>query len=321
MRKAIGTIGMAVAIASVVTACTGDLGPVLPEFKQPSRALACGGGGTNAASPTDSMIAGGLRMGEVAAGAPGTAPVNPVVSALSSASCCGGVEAASPTDSTLVASVVQQAPVASDAHRVGIRVALSDSWSCCFDSNYEAEGCNGAECHNGGWIGNPNCDPHDCNNYIGGCNSGGGGGGYTPTAHYDTVETIGIAESDADPNINAPEPVNVAGFVLPKTYHKDVFAIDFTDQNNDLHIFTVYDGFFTRTGGRAVDNDYAGWQTNYFLATYASINPSVPNERLLWANRIPVESRIPLAGRNSTSQIFFQYNKVYGKFIRYLGTW
>jgi Peptidase M15 len=57
-----------------------------------------------------------------------------------------------------------------------------------------SEYCNGPECRDGGWIGNPNCDPWDCNNWIGGCQpQGGGGGGGPPQGCGDQRDAI-IAE-------------------------------------------------------------------------------------------------------------------------------
>lgn len=54
---------------------------------------------------------------------------------------------------------------------------------CCFFRAYDAVGCDGEECHDGGWIGNENCDPHNCENWGVGCSGGSppvGGSGNTP---------------------------------------------------------------------------------------------------------------------------------------------
>jgi hypothetical protein len=60
----------------------------------------------------------------------------------------------------------------------------------CFMTDYTGDYCNGEECRNGGWIGNLNCDPHDCRNRIGNYDyedclddeGGGSGGGGSPPA-------------------------------------------------------------------------------------------------------------------------------------------
>lgn len=54
----------------------------------------------------------------------------------------------------------------------GTKVQLFDyvgREGCCPDSTYEGDNCNGEECRDGGWIGNMECDPFDCNNWMVGC--------------------------------------------------------------------------------------------------------------------------------------------------------
>lgn len=62
--------------------------------------------------------------------------------------------------------------------------------------NSSSEYCNGPECRDGGWIGNPDCDPWDCNNWIGGCpGGGGGGGGGTPPDSVSYAEVVAYTDS------------------------------------------------------------------------------------------------------------------------------
>ncbi len=86
---------------------------------------------------------------------------------------------------------------------------------CCFFYNYEATGCNGEECRDGGWIGNDRCDPFDCQNWSVGCSDpgGGGGGGPLPQWHEDTM-TVDVGTESGEELGAAYEPVNDQGFYL-----------------------------------------------------------------------------------------------------------
>jgi RHS repeat-associated protein len=91
------------------------------------------------------------------------------------------------------------------------------------------------------------------------------------------------------------------------------FHLDFTDQDNNLHIFKLLDARFKRISSTRYDKNGA-------YATYAiegwEEQDSWNNELLLWVNIIPIRSRLLGSGIQwATQSTFVQYGKAGGMFI------
>jgi RHS repeat-associated protein len=103
-------------------------------------------------------------------------------------------------------------------------------------------------------------------------------------------------------------------YVAPDLYTKPKFILNFTDQHDDLHQFTLLDATFIKVrtykrGPQGVDAVYnlVGWEEQF---------PTIPGEILDYANFIPIRSTlIPLANGNYSGG-FSQIGEAGGIFVR-----
>lgn len=152
------------------------------------------------------------------------------------------------------------------------------------------------------------------------CNGGGGYGGYTPTAHYDTIQTFDYGDQTPDPEFSAPERINAYGFILKNQYVKNTeFQLNYKHDTH-LHYFFITSGLFNRNNWGVRDNGASGWRGNYSLTIQnfiTNVRAGTPGEQLLWATRIAVASTLkPLMGNNDeVIGGFSQIGDIQGSFI------
>jgi hypothetical protein len=107
-------------------------------------------------------------------------------------------------------------------------------------------------------------------------------------------------------------------YIAPPTVVWATFKLDFTDQNDNLHHFTLYNAKFIlqrviKTTSQYVDAIYAVDQT-----TVSNQESQPPGETLLWANVIPIRSTLfeSVPGSGNYLGRFVQNGKALGRFWR-----
>jgi plastocyanin len=105
-------------------------------------------------------------------------------------------------------------------------------------------------------------------------------------------------------------------YVAPATYTKARFVLDYTDNQGNLHIFTLTNARFqlvrvTNSTSRYVDAIYniVGWDEQ---------TPSVAGETLIWCRLVPIRSTLVDLGNGTYSGGFIQNGRAGGSFWRRL---
>lgn len=137
--------------------------------------------------------------------------------------------------------------------------------------------------------------------------------------HVDTVRISTDYTTEEDPTFGPGERLSIFGYVLAAAFTKPgEFPLDYT-ANGETHYFYIQDGIFVRNNRKPVDQLQLGWDASYgFSSDMGLVRSGNPRESLLYANFIPVRSRLfYLYGTSGEkSGPFFQNGKAGGAFIK-----
>ncbi|HEX7794238.1 MAG TPA: RHS repeat-associated core domain-containing protein, partial [Vicinamibacterales bacterium] len=100
-------------------------------------------------------------------------------------------------------------------------------------------------------------------------------------------------------------------YVAPPTYTKTTaFVVDFTDQNDESHYFTLYGASFKLL--KVIDSGSWGVKAIYTITELGEQHASTPGEILLWLNVVPVQSSLVQIGVNQYRGGFTQSGRAGG---------
>jgi hypothetical protein len=157
-----------------------------------------------------------------------------------------------------------------------------------------------------------------CDVFLG-CGDGGSYGGNAVDRYGEL--TVGSDDGEPDFAPPAPERVNSHFYVLRKVVMQSNFRLDFTDQQDILHRWTLNWGLFGLLPKVAYDRENQGWDARYALNEFGNAEPSRAGEVLHWATNIPIKIKQIRLSENEYSGTFTQIGSVHGKCICYVGTW
>jgi uncharacterized protein RhaS with RHS repeats len=133
-----------------------------------------------------------------------------------------------------------------------------------------------------------------------------------------TDEENGAAGNCADGSSEAAdEEAQSPRYHAPDMYVAVEFKLDFTDQNGNLHHFTLHNVTFERLQHTKVrDRGARGMDAVYAIRHFDAQSSSVPGEVLVFATRVPIRSTLTEISRGNYFGGFVQHGPARGRFYR-----